>query len=347
MDFKPLYQKYSLKDKELLRISRYAGSYTKLFQIGAVVFWGLPALSVLFSTMPMQARATNLVIFSVLTICSVLLVKYIAIYTARRILPLLMWARANDLVYVPNLAKIYTGDALSITNKSNNTADLPIPTESSLLGQSAASSSHVIGNRQFSVFEYSYQVGSGKNRHTVYWYVGSIRLARKLPHVLLDNRSGIFSGRSLPRLPDDSQKINTEASFSKHFSTYAPSGYAIDVLSFLAPDVMLQLTQNYTDYDIEIMDDMVLLYGNGQLQAKNIETLYGLLSSLRHALQDNIDTYKDSHLSAAADSSTESRTAISYTGQRLQRTGFGVTASVSAVIFTILIFILFLFISSR
>ncbi len=107
-----------------------------------------------------------------------------------------------------------------------------------------------------------YSTGSGKNRRTHSWGFLAIRLDRRLPHLVLDSRTndGLFGGTNLPAVFDRDQVLSLEGDFDRWFRLYCPRGYERDALYVLTPDLMAELIDETSAFDVEIVDDWMFVY---------------------------------------------------------------------------------------
>lgn len=64
---------------------------------------------------------------------------------------------------------------------------------------------------------------------------------------------------STASVPDSSQRLSLEGDFDSHFALYCPSGYERDALYLFTPDVMTRAVDEAGGWDIEIVDDVLLL----------------------------------------------------------------------------------------
>jgi hypothetical protein len=115
---------------------------------------------------------------------------------------------------------------------------------------------------RFSVFNHTYDTGSGKSRTTHYATVMRVHLPRVLPHMVIDSHAegGSSNSSVLPIEFDRSQRIELEGDFHLYFSCYAPDKYGVSLLSIIGPDNMLTLMEHAAACDIEIIDDNLYLY---------------------------------------------------------------------------------------
>lgn len=119
------------------------------------------------------------------------------------------------------------------------------------------------------------------------------KLSRHLPNVFLDSQYS--RGQQFKKLFDPKQQHDLEGDFSTYFKVYFPESYEIDSLSFITPEVM-QIMKLAAEYDIEIINDTLFLYGPLYLSADPLGDMAKKLLSIKQALEDNIDTYRDNRL---------------------------------------------------
>lgn len=98
------------------------------------------------------------------------------------------------------------------------------------------------------------------------WGFVSIPLATTVPHIVLDSRrnqrvTAVGAGANLTR----SQVLSLEGDFDRHFTVYCPEGYGADTLYFLTPDVMADLVDTASDWDVEFVDDRVVFLRPGSI----------------------------------------------------------------------------------
>lgn len=122
--------------------------------------------------------------------------------------------------------------------------------------------SGTINEYPFTLFEYMYATGSGKNRRKYDAAVMEIVLPRVLPHMVIDSlvEQGDFGSSTLPIVFDSSQRIALEGDFHEYFSLYAPDTYGVSALTIIAPDAMEALMRHAALCDIEIIDNRLYLY---------------------------------------------------------------------------------------
>ncbi|RZU64549.1 hypothetical protein EV379_0849 [Microterricola gilva] len=80
-------------------------------------------------------------------------------------------------------------------------------------------------------------------------------LPRTLPHLMIDARRN----GSLRSLLPGTQRLSLEGDFDRYFTVYAPQGYERDALQLLTPDVMVCLIDHGRRWDIEIIEDRLIV----------------------------------------------------------------------------------------
>lgn len=125
----------------------------------------------------------------------------------------------------------------------------------------------------------------------LYYTIIERPLSRALPHAYF--KSTVHNSRLANFSHYKRQSIRLEGGFDQHYTMYAPLDYTIDTMSYISPEVMEKILA-CRGYDIEIRDSRVIVYGP-LLTATQLAELEENLIQLAHALEDNIDTYKDSY----------------------------------------------------
>ncbi|WZH37131.1 MAG: hypothetical protein PIR02_00380 [Microbacterium enclense] len=87
----------------------------------------------------------------------------------------------------------------------------------------------------------------------------AIRLGRPLPHIVLRATDRGTRRFSMGYIPDAAQRLSLEGDFDEHFELYCPAGYEQDALYLFTPDVMSRAIDGAGGWDIEIVDDTLLL----------------------------------------------------------------------------------------
>lgn len=81
------------------------------------------------------------------------------------------------------------------------------------------------------------------------------QMPRRLPHLVIDSQR---NGRLRHVLPEN-QRVSLEGDFDRYFAVYVPNGYEVDALQLLTPDVMACLVDHGRHWDIEVVDDRVVV----------------------------------------------------------------------------------------
>lgn len=252
--------------------------------------------------------------------------KYAAIKSAKNDFIFNDIAAKNNLTFTKSFA--YTSGAeftlfgKKIQSATNNTlATTNGPNRTGILFGLGHSKRYmqIVGNNKFAIFNYRYVTGSGKNSKTHNVHVASWKLSRPLPHLLFDAKKNNFWRMSnIASGLDSSQKISLESTFDDHFILYSPETYDIDTLSFITPEVMEYMINKMHNYDIEVIDGEILIYGSNHIKPKDFWDLYSILHGFAAHLEDNIDSYRDQRSTQMA-STGDARNTIAKKGLRLKR----------------------------
>lgn len=129
------------------------------------------------------------------------------------------------------------------------------------------------------------------------WGYVAVRLDRNLPHMVLDAKSNNF-GRStnLPASFGKRQHLSLEGDFDKYFTLYVTPGYERDALYVFTPDLMARLIDNASTFDVEIVDDWLLMYSNQPLALDRPDTwerLYATLDAIIPKTVKQTQHYRD------------------------------------------------------
>lgn len=182
-------------------------------------------------------------------------------------------------------------------------------------------------------YDHYEQTKNGEYKAAVIYYgVMAARLPRVMPNVFFDSKAE--RGRQFKAQFAANQRHSLEGDFDQYFDTYFVEGYTIDSLSFITPDVMLAL-EAASVYDIEIIDDQVLLYGPVYVDATRLDDMAAKLLAIQAQLAENARTYRDERLPAA-----EGRQTVALIGMVLRRpqprvVGATVVALATAVLYVV------------
>jgi hypothetical protein len=142
----------------------------------------------------------------------------------------------------------------------------------------------------FKFFHYIYVTGSGKNRTSHHHSVMALDFKGKLPHVIVDSKS--FTSLSFPYARD--QLIELESNeFNRYFHLYVPKGYQVEALSILTPDVMAQLIDKSSLYDVEFINNRVYIYCKSLVNTRaKLQALHELADTIVNELAGKLDRFK-------------------------------------------------------
>ncbi len=153
--------------------------------------------------------------------------------------------------------------------------------------------------REFKAFNLLYLARHVGTRSSTY-EVGIIiiKLPRKLPHIIFDNKANNLLGDSsmVDVLPHSSQKVELEGDFNKYFDVYVPENYERDMLYFVTPELMALLVDEGAQYDIEVIGDELYIYDEKSFyfdKKKDVERIFKLIESIGGEFSENTRHYKD------------------------------------------------------
>ena len=136
-------------------------------------------------------------------------------------------------------------------------------------------------------------------------------LARDLPHLMIDS---LHNGRMNAVLPG-SEKMSFEGDFDRHFAVYAPAGYQRDALELLTPDVMVCLLDYGKSWDIEVVEDRLIVASSkpyGWSDSNEVPALLHFAEVIAGELGHQVKTYTDPR-------SARPRSQIAKQGRRLSK----------------------------
>ena len=151
-----------------------------------------------------------------------------------------------------------------------------------------------------------------------------------LPNLLLVSRRPKLPSFSSHAAPRSSQRLSLEGDFNRHFDLFCPRGYERDALYILTPDVMARLIDGVRDFDVEFIDDRLVLRTPGDMVTLDPGQWQRIAVAV-NALNDRVQQWArwrdDRHESRIESSSTrlltEKPTGAALAGRRL-RTGLSV-----------------------
>lgn len=179
---------------------------------------------------------------------------------------------------------------------------------------------------------YQYTTGAGKTQEVHYWGYVRIKLARRLPNMVLDaKKNNTF--RKFSNLPESfnrGQILSLEGDFDKYFTLYAPKEYETDALYVFTPDVMATLIDAGASYDMEVVDDNLMLYKDGAFKLDSqpeLETLLTIISKIGTEIRDQSNYYADDRIA------NHTANIVAAPGQRLKSRARLTTVIIVAIIF--------------
>jgi hypothetical protein len=157
--------------------------------------------------------------------------------------------------------------------------------------------------------------------------------------MVLDSRKNNFLGSNLPDTFSRGQTLSLEGDFNNYFTLYAPKEYERDALYVFTPDVMAAVVDAGQAYDMEVVDDNLMLYMPGLVALNSeikLKMLLGIVEKIGSELRDQSHYYADERVGDRA------MNIVAEPGRRL-KSGVGIGAIVAFSIF-ILYFVSIFFI---
>lgn len=190
------------------------------------------------------------------------------------------FAAANDLGYERNVA--HPGFAGTIFQQ----------------GQELQILEHIYAPHTYNpdIGNYRYFTGSGKGRAAHDWGFVAVRLARRLPHIVLDATANNVLRSNLPSTFTRDQRLSLEGDFDKYFTLYCPAAYERDALYIITPDLMALLIDRVHTFDVEIVDDWLFLYSSRPLDLIDpavIARLHRITENIGGKMRDTSALYAD------------------------------------------------------
>lgn len=166
-------------------------------------------------------------------------------------------------------------------------------------------------------------------RHTFRFL--SARLPRPLPHLMIDS---LRNGRLRTILPG-AQRLSLEGDVDRHFAVYVPAGYERDALQLLTPDVLACLIDHGRRWDIEVVDDRLVVASRASGRRSDrteVPALLRFAELIGAELGHQATTYTDPR-------ARDPRTQIDVAGRRLRRrSGVWVAAAIAVAVAAMLAF---------
>lgn len=151
------------------------------------------------------------------------------------------------------------------------------------------------------------------------WAFAIMRLETRMPHLVLEARRPRrnLSRRLFGWTFRGSQRLSLEGDFDRHFSLFVPAGYGSDALYVFTPDLMALLVDRAHGFDVEIVDDALVLSRPGALRPDDAVSLAGLVDVV-DALRDK--ARRQTHRYADARAGAVPHVLVAPGGRRLVRT---------------------------
>ena len=187
-------------------------------------------------------------------------------------------------------------------------------------GASRATVDHFrpVEGRFFDFGNFRYVVSTGKSSTTVTWGFLAMQLDRRLPHMLLDSvHNNSWRTGGLAGLFTRDQVLSLEGDFDKWFTLYCPKEYERDALYVFTPDLMALCIDEAAPFDIEIIDDWMLVYSPRAFRMDDpqlLARLFRIIATVGTKALRGTDRYHDEKVAAPFVANV-----VASPGQRLRR----------------------------
>jgi hypothetical protein len=143
------------------------------------------------------------------------------------------------------------------------------------------------GDHRFRIFNFHLVTGgSGKNKSSFGYTVFSFKFEGNFPHIYLNNKHnsmGIKINNYIP-IPGE---------FEKQFLLSAPKEYEVEALQIFTPDVLAYFLDNGLYYDIEFVDQEMLVFTDKQINnIDDFEKKFNHIIGLKELFEKKLDTLK-------------------------------------------------------
>lgn len=151
------------------------------------------------------------------------------------------------------------------------------------------------------------------NGDRITWGFAAMRLDRRLPHIVLENRrgGGIISTDASEGIAGG-QRLRLEGDFDRTFALHCPAGHERDALYLFTPDVMARLLDSAAALDVEVVDDWLLIYATRPISPADQAT-WPRLTAAVDALSDKVGAW-----ARWSDAGRPGSTAVAPTARRVR-----------------------------
>jgi hypothetical protein len=138
-----------------------------------------------------------------------------------------------------------------------------------------------IDEKEVKIFDYSYTIGSGKNKTTYRFNIAEIVFKYHLPLIVLTEKTGFFNMTPDIDVEKNPVKLQLEGDFNKFFNLETEKEFEIEVLQIFTPDLMNDLCDKWKHLSLETTDDRLYIYENKMVDnTDELETFVKLAKRL-------------------------------------------------------------------
>ncbi len=219
----------------------------------------------------------------VIPVCSSIAVGYAVENVTFALIPLVIPVISYWRVHSHIKKLFYTNLATELECAYSESGNVPTSGQLFTFGRSHTVRNVLSGTYKdipFRLFDYSYEIGSGKNRHTYYYTAAELPVAGVLPKILC-----IPDGWNLVSfidtwMPEGYSPLSLEGGFNNEFNVYVAKDQEIEALQILEPNVMEKLMDGFDAFGFECLDSHVYLFTKGAGK-DNRESVLGAFTLLK------------------------------------------------------------------
>src|SRR3989344_3817322 len=192
----------------------------------------------------------------------------------------------------------------SLRNNWSYSPTLDLSKESAVLlkqGNSGRSAKYelrkIIDGRQIRIFYYTFTVSAGKHTYTYSYTVFGFTFNGSFPHLYLDRNLNTYgvNNTTLVRfgVNIDLPPVSLPTEFEQKFKLYVPEKYEIEALQIFTPDILAHLLDINFKYDIEFVDQEVLVFIDGEIDSLDkLEKEFEVAKKIRDLLAPTLNSIK-------------------------------------------------------
>ena len=137
----------------------------------------------------------------------------------------------------------------------------------------------LLENHRIQIFNYDFEIGSGKNRIPYSYTVFEIDYDNRIPKMFLrvdKNAWQMFKPSFV-----NGRRLNLEGNFDDFFDLFVENDFEIEALQIFTPDIMQKLMTDWKQFTLEFTGDKIYIYTTFHIdKSKNLEAMHSLAKFL-------------------------------------------------------------------